>query len=174
METVLLYRTALVLIAVSLLGGFCSGLLGVGGAVVLIPLLLAIPPLLGAGDLTMNTVAGITMLQVLTASAMGMLLHRSGGYTHIPTVLAFGIPMGLTAFVGAAATRGLPSLVLETAFGVIVTLALLLLCLPTRGIVGDERAFTFNRTASVLCGGGVGFLVFSVILPIYSIAQTGF
>ena len=40
METALLFRTSLVLTAVSLTGGFCSGLLGVGGAVVLIPLLL--------------------------------------------------------------------------------------------------------------------------------------
>jgi uncharacterized membrane protein YfcA len=106
----------------------------------------------------MNTVAGITMLQVLTASAMGMLAHRRGGYTHIPTVLAFGLPMGLTAFAGAAATRGLSSLVLEIAFGVIVALALLLLRLPARDPGDDEGAFTFNRAASVLCGGGVGFL----------------
>lgn len=158
METALLFRTSLVLTAVSLTGGFCSGLLGVGGAVVLIPLLLSIPPLLGAGELSMNTVAGITMLQVLAASAMGMLAHRRGGYTHLPTVLAFGMPMGLTAFVGAAVTRGLSSLVLEIAFGVIVALALLLLCLPTRGLGGDGYTFTFNRTASALCGGGVGFI----------------
>jgi len=48
----------IVLFFLSLIGGFFSGLLGVGGAVVLIPLLLSVPPLFGCEALSMHDVAG--------------------------------------------------------------------------------------------------------------------
>ncbi|HEX9125912.1 MAG TPA: sulfite exporter TauE/SafE family protein, partial [Methylomirabilota bacterium] len=61
----------LTLAALGFAGAFASGLVGVGGAIVMIPLLLYVPPLLGVGSLDIKTVAGVTMAQVLAASVMG-------------------------------------------------------------------------------------------------------
>ena len=67
------------LLVVGFSGAFVAGLLGVGGAVVMIPLLLYVPPLLGVGRLDIKAVAGVTMTQVLVAAAVGMLAHRRYG-----------------------------------------------------------------------------------------------
>ena len=42
-------------------GAFASGMVGVGGAIVMIPLLLYVPPLLAVGSLDIRMVAGVTM-----------------------------------------------------------------------------------------------------------------
>ena len=44
-------------------GGFLSGLLGLGGAIFMIPLLLYVPPLLGVGQLDMKQVAAVSMVK---------------------------------------------------------------------------------------------------------------
>src|SRR5262245_6844065 len=46
-------------------GALLSGLVGVGGAVVTIPLLYYVPPWLGVGILGIKEVSGVTMAQVL-------------------------------------------------------------------------------------------------------------
>ena len=52
-----------VLFVLGAVGAFVSGLVGVGGAIVMIPLLLYVPPLLGVGALDIKAVAAITMVQ---------------------------------------------------------------------------------------------------------------
>ncbi len=144
------------LFVLSLLGGFCSGLLGVGGAVVLIPLLLAVPPLVGAGNLDMHQVAGVTMIQVLGATALGALVHRRAGAVHLLTVFWIGIPMGLLGFAGAMASKGVDARVLEIVFGGLVLVALMLLFRRSVGESDGTTAFTFSRWSSVVTGGGIG------------------
>lgn len=147
-----------VLFGVSLVGGFCSGLLGVGGAVVLIPLLLSVPPLVGAGVLDMHQVSGITMIQVLGASAMAAWIHRRAGVMHGPTVFWIGIPMGFFAFAGATASGFVDSRVLEIVFGCIVAVATMLLLRCSSGESDGTVDFSFSRGASSVCGSAVGFV----------------
>src|SRR4029453_13145277 len=59
---------AVTLAALGVVGAFIAGLVGVGGAVVLIPLLYYVPPWLGVGALDVKLVAGVTMGQVLAGS----------------------------------------------------------------------------------------------------------
>ena len=64
---------AATLIGLGFGGAFVSGLLGVGGAIVMIPLLLYVPPLLDVGTLSVKAVAGVTMVQVMVAATSGMI-----------------------------------------------------------------------------------------------------
>ncbi len=148
----------LMLFMLSLMGGFCSGLLGVGGAVLLIPLLLAVPPLAGVGSLSMHEVSGITMLQVFAASATGYLAHRRSGFVHPATVLSVGLPMGLFSFAGAAASRWMSGRTLLFLFGILVALAFLMLLQPTADEHGGAVAYSCRRVRSAVCGGTVGLL----------------
>lgn len=59
-----------------LISGFLSGLLGIGGGIVMAPLLLYVPPLLGMETLTMQSVAGLTIVQGLAACLSGSLIHK--------------------------------------------------------------------------------------------------
>jgi len=50
---------AVLLFGLAFCGAFVSGLVGVGGAIVMIPLLYYVPPLVGVGELSIREVAGI-------------------------------------------------------------------------------------------------------------------
>ena len=55
----------LIIGTLGLFTGFLSGLLGIGGGIVMAPLLLYVPPLFGFEPLPMQTVAGLTIVQGL-------------------------------------------------------------------------------------------------------------
>lgn len=148
----------LTLFVLSLIGGFCSGLLGVGGAVLLIPMLLAVPPLVGVGALSMHAVSGLTMVQVLASSATGFLAHRRSGFAHLKTILTIGIPMGLFSFAGAALSKSMAGETLLLVFGVVVAAALVLLLGRSPCESDDATDFKFNGMASAVSGAAVGFV----------------
>ena len=56
-------------------GGFTSGLLGVGGGVVMFPLLLYVPSLLGFADLDAKTVAAVVVTQVFFSALIAGAAH---------------------------------------------------------------------------------------------------
>ncbi|MBW2465893.1 MAG: TSUP family transporter, partial [Deltaproteobacteria bacterium] len=56
--------------------GFLSGLLGIGGGIIMAPLLLYVPPLLGFESMSMRTVAGLTIVQGLVACIAGTIAHN--------------------------------------------------------------------------------------------------
>ena len=53
--------------------GFLSGLLGIGGGIVMFPLLLYVPPLLGLGGIDVKSITGLTMAQGFFAALTAML-----------------------------------------------------------------------------------------------------
>lgn len=146
------------LFLLSAVGGFFSGLLGVGGAIVLIPLMLSVPPIVGVGQLTMNEVAGITMVQVLAASISGCLAHRRDGFAHVKMVLTMGIPMGLCSLGGALLSRSMQGRSMLILFGVLVIVALVMLLMrKTPDEAGEEQQeFELNAPLAATIGGAVG------------------
>lgn len=149
----------IVLLGVSSVAGFVSGLLGVGGAVILIPLLLSIPPLLGVGELDIHTVSGITMLQVFVTSAIGALIHRRSGNLHPEGVIAIGIPFAGCAFLGAVGSRYVDADVLLIIFGVLVVLPFAFFPPKSGGRARPEvDEFSPHRRGCIAVGSSVGLV----------------
>lgn len=151
----------IVLAVLGSLGGFLSGLLGLGGALVMIPLMLTVPPLVGVGELSMKTVAGLSMLQVLFASLSGVIVHGRNSRVHMRTLLLVGIPMGLFSLLGAYSSRYIGEETLLAIFGGLVLVALAILAGDTRSAAGREEhadALTVSTVRSLLTGGVVGTL----------------
>src|SRR5581483_276064 len=94
-----------VLMALGFLGSFVAGLLGIGGAIVMIPLLLYVPPFLAVGKLGVKTAAGITMVQVLVAGVSGTLAHRRHRAVDPDLGLVGGLAMASGTFLGATLSR---------------------------------------------------------------------
>jgi hypothetical protein len=69
------YGLLVTLFVIGVTGAFFSGMLGLGGAIILVPMMLYIPPLLGVGILNMKQVAGITIVVVFVSSLAGVLVH---------------------------------------------------------------------------------------------------
>jgi len=149
----------LTLFFLSLFGGFLSGLLGVGGAVVMIPLMLFVPPLVGVGSLDMKQVAGISMLQVLASSISGLVIHRGHGQVHSRALFWAGIPMALAALLGGWGSKYVPSHIILLLFALLMLAALILLAgfrrpEPEPGQPSDS--IPIQPWAAVAIGVGVG------------------
>jgi uncharacterized membrane protein YfcA len=150
-----------VLAVLGSLGGFLSGLLGLGGALVMIPLMLTVPPLVGVGELSMRTVAGLSMLQVLFASLSGVIVHGKNSRVHLKTLLLVGVPMGVFSLVGAYTSKYIGEEVLLAIFGGLVLIALVILAADRRDDAAREEyadALKVDTIRSLLTGGIVGTL----------------
>lgn len=173
---------AATLAGLGFVGSFVAGLVGVGGAIVMIPLLYYVPPWLGVGSLDMKLVAGVTMGQVLAATVVGAALHGGAGAVHRPLAVVAGTSMAAASLVGALASRYVGSRFLLAVFGVMGLLALVLMFLPLPaepwGSVGAE--VHFDRKAAVvypaaigvvsgLVGAGGAFLLMPVLVGVMRI-----
>lgn len=150
----------LVLVALSLIGAFVSGLVGVGGAIVMIPLLLYVPPLFGVGGLDVKTVAAVTMVQVFVAAVSGVVVHRRRRAVRPDLAVLGGVAMAAGSLTGAVASKYADDRALLVVFGAMTLAALALLFVPTE-IVGQplfaERV-EFNRPKALTVCAGVGLV----------------
>ena len=147
------------LLVLGLGGGFLSGLLGLGGAIFMIPLLLYVPPLLHVGELSMKTVAAISMVQVLSASISGVLVHHKNRFVSKALIAAMGITMVAGALSGSIFSKSSSS---TTLLGIFATMALIAAVMmfvprPEQGSDIDPDTVTFNKPAAALVGLIVGF-----------------
>jgi uncharacterized protein len=164
------------------IGAFISGLLGVGGAIVMIPLLLYIPPMLGVGMLDMRSVAAITMVQVFIASVSGMIAHGRQRAVNRRLAVVGGAAMGAGSLAGALASRYVPQRWLLIVFAVMVTVAFLLMFLPEPvpdvsepAVAKQYRASLTAATAGVVgvaagfVGAGGAFLLVPLLLVVVGV-----
>jgi uncharacterized membrane protein YfcA len=141
-------------------GAFASGLVGVGGAIVMIPLLFYVPPLLAVGSLDIKLVAGVTMAQVLAASAMGVWTHGRGAMLHRRLALWGGSAMALGSLAGAVGSHFVGGRVLLLVFALMATTALLLMFITPAeaGPAATAETMPFNRAEAVGIPGVVGMM----------------
>jgi uncharacterized membrane protein YfcA len=168
--------------ALGLGGAFISGLLGVGGAIVMIPLLLYVPPLLEVGALDMKEVAGVTMVQVFAAAMSGVVAHRRHRAVHDELVLVGGGSMAAGTFTGALVSHFVPAIWLLITFALMATAAAILILIPVETVgqplfadaVHFDRAKTIALTLGVgiaagLVGAGGAFLLVPVLFVVVGI-----
>lgn len=148
----------LTLFALGFIGAFVSGLVGVGGAVVMIPLLLYVPPLLSVGALDIKLVAGVTMAQVLAAAVVGTWTHGRYAAVHRPLALTGGTAMALGSLAGALGSWYVSGRVLLAVFGgmTLVALPLMFVRPAEMGAAGSAEAVPFNRLGAIAYPGAIG------------------
>jgi uncharacterized protein len=95
---------------VGLIGGFCSGLFGVGGAT------FAIPTLTLLFGLTQAQAQGMGLAVVLPAIIVGIPTYTAAGLADWPTGLALGLGAVTSVTFGVALAHRLPERVLRVAF----------------------------------------------------------
>jgi uncharacterized membrane protein YfcA len=151
---------ALTLFVLGTAGAFVAGLLGVGGAIVMIPLLLYVPSFLGVGTLDMKSVAGITMAQVFVAAVSGTIAHRRGRAVHGPLVWIGGVSMAGGSLVGALVSKYMSQRFLLLVFALMATAATGLVAVRMESlelpIFADHVRFSRPRAAVVSLGVGLG------------------
>ncbi|MBI2171682.1 MAG: sulfite exporter TauE/SafE family protein [Chloroflexi bacterium] len=161
-------------------GGAVSGLLGISGAVVMVPVLLYVPPWLGLGQLSVKSVAAIAIVQGLFASSSGVVAHRSHGYVNGSIAIIGGMFVAIGALTGGILSRWAPDVLLLTVFALAATLGFVLMVVSGDGVPVPETGFEFRRPWRLgvffpeglmagMVGVGGGFLITPVLHRIFGV-----
>lgn len=150
----------LLLAILGALTGFFSGLLGIGGGIVMGPLLIYAPPYFGYPELPMRLVAGLTIVQGLAACVAGGLTHRKFNFVSRSLTAWMGTTIFAAALLGGGGSQFLSNRILLAIFAALAFLAALLLFLPTRRDceLPALEQFTFRRGRAIAAAAAVGLL----------------
>lgn len=154
-----------------LLSSFLSGLVGVGGAIVLTPVLLYAPALVGTAALPVKIVTGLSVVQAISGSAIGSLRHQRYGNVSADLVKVMGPAAAAASLVGALVSGAAPDRLLVGIFAAFALLGAVALVLPAPGGARrrgdrsvDPRAAAAVATFIGFFGGMVGIAAVAFII----------
>lgn len=160
------------LLAIGLIGGFIAGLLGLGGGVIIIPLLV-----FGAG-IPMTLATGISMVQAFFATTSGVIIHRRNRTILVPLGTTLGVAGVLGAIVGSVGSAQMGDQTLLWVYFCLVIVAVFLLFMAPRiEKTGDPKvnlwlAFPMGLGVGVLAGMlgvGGGFIMMPLMISVLKI-----
>jgi uncharacterized membrane protein YfcA len=158
-----------------LLSSFLSGLLGIGGGLVLTPLLLYLPPLVGGIAIPVKIVTGLTIVQAISGSLLGALRHRAYGNVSGRLVWLMGPPSAIASLAGALVSRYTPDNVILLVFAVLAFAGAVMLLLPVvpreveAGVIEVHRflaiaiAIVLGFFGGMVGIGGIAFIIAALV-----------
>jgi len=169
----------MVVIVLGFLGAFIAGLAGIGGAIIMVPLLYFVPPILGFEQLSMQTVAGMTIVQVLIATGTATLVHRANNYINKQLVKWMGATIIIASFIGGLTSKYITESVMQLIFAVLALIAAVMMFIPKKE-VNENIEVNFNKVLAVACtfivgllagmiGAGGAFLLVPIMLYVLNI-----
>jgi len=137
-----------------------SGLLGIGGGIIMVPLLLYVPPALQVGILSMKTVAGITSVQSFAGALSGAVGHKRYNRISSELAIAMGVSMAAGSLAGSITSDWLTSETILMVFAVMAIIAACLMLIPRTedGPDPDPAGIVFNRSIAIVVGLIMGVL----------------
>jgi uncharacterized protein len=176
----------LTMLGTSVIGGVVAGLLGVGGGIVIVPVLeymlrfADVPP-----EWRMHIAVATSLATIIPTSISSSRAHHARGAIDWPLAKAWAIPMLVGAFAGSILASMAKSAVLSAIFGVvagIIALKMLLpldnvkvMSAPPRGILGGVIATLIGGVSSMMGIGGGSLSVPTMTLtgtPIHGAVAT--
>ncbi len=115
-----LFATLLTLAGVA---GFGAGFIGLGGGLLLFPLLFYLPPFLGLEAIDAKTVAALVISQVFFAGVIGGAAHWRKGRVHKKLTLVGAVSSAIGAFIGGVGSKWVSEWFLLLLFGIVVLIA---------------------------------------------------
>lgn len=140
-----------------LLAGFLSGLLGLGGGILLTPILLYAPQLFGLDGIPVKEITGLTMTQGLAGAVSGLVRHYSFGYVSWRLVGYMGASVAIFALIGALVSSNVPDGEKLAVFAGMALVASGLFLTPGPSSDDEVETFTFSAPLAVILGAAVGF-----------------
>ena len=125
--------TEILTLASGAIASFLSGLLGVGGGIVLTPMLLYAPALVGTPALPVKIVTGLTIVQAISGSVIGSFRHHRYGNVSFRLVRIMGPTGAVASLAGALLSTYASDRLLVGIFAVFALVGALALVLPERG-----------------------------------------
>jgi hypothetical protein len=144
----------------SLVSGFLSGLLGIGGGIIMAPILIFLPAWAGLPPLSMKVVAGLTIMQGLVGCLFGALYHKKFNFVSGRLFGHMGIPIFLMSFLGGYVSHFVSNTLLLILFATLALVASMLILVPVKGDseTPDVNSLEFKKSRAVIASAGVGLL----------------
>jgi len=153
----------MLLLIVAFLGfivSFISGILGIGGGIIMAPLLLYVPPLLGMGNFDMKTVSGLTITQGVFAGLSGVIPHSKHKAVNKELIIFMGTSILIGSLIGGVASKWISDTVLLLIFAVLAIIAAITILLPLEKKQEEELPdkLNFNKTLAIIIAFIIGLL----------------
>jgi len=112
------------LVLIGLVAGFFSALFGVGGGIVIVPLLIL------AAGLPARAAAGTSLAAIGITALAGAILYGFEGYGDLGYAALVGLPAAVGAVVGSTVQQRVPVRTLSLAFAALLVVVAVWLLLP--------------------------------------------
>ncbi|MGE3272836.1 MAG: sulfite exporter TauE/SafE family protein [Chloroflexota bacterium] len=147
-------------LVLGLIGGTLSGLLGIGGGLVIVPLLLYAPQWLGFGEIDIRTASAVAVVQVTAATLSGALAHRRRGGVNMRLAVTMSVASASGALIGGVTSAYVPAGLLLITTATLATTAALLMFLPSRAEnLEPGKSPTYNVIAVLISGLLIGLVI---------------
>ena len=144
------------LIFVGVFIGTMSGFFGIGGGMILVPILLVL-------GFDIKDAIGISIVQMVFSSVFGSYLNHKKGSLIIGEGIFVGLGGFVGGYIGGAVTESIPNVVLQFTFFALLLFALFRLFFSKNH---EDDAQTKSLNKALLFSIGVGIGIFSITLGI--------
>lgn len=143
---------ALTLLCIGAVGGFLSGLLGIGGGVILIPLLIYV------ANVSIKVATSVSVVAIIFASSSAVLAHYRRGNVHALAGAWMGVASISSALGGSFLSGTFSDNFLYYLYMGVVAGATIMLLLPRPEDTANPPGFHLSRLPMVFAGLVQGFL----------------
>ncbi|MEO0616325.1 MAG: sulfite exporter TauE/SafE family protein [Pseudomonadota bacterium] len=144
------------LLGAGLAAGLVAGLLGVGGGIVMVPILSLVLPAMGADDaVSMHMAVASSLAVIVVTSLVSARAHSRRGGVDLDTARLWALPIAVGALAGALAARFLSGDALRVLFGFLAAFV------GARFLLGRSApaaTLRWSRTGRQIAATGIGVL----------------
>ncbi len=148
----------ILLFVIGLIIAFASGLLGLGGSILLIPTLMFVPQLFGFPALDMKVISGIVVMSIFATALVALIRSRQNGFVCHRLLIVMGSSLALSSIIGAILSKYLPNNIMEIIFAVLAIIAVALMSMPPKN-TQDKDIVLSDISFNAPLAAGSGFLL---------------
>ena len=147
--------TVIMMLLIGVFGGFISGLVGIGGSIIIYPAILLLPPLFGVPAYSAYIASGLTSSQVFFSTLTGSLKARKKTEFSPPLVIYMSVGMITGSMLGALLANLFNAAFVNTIYIIIALIALILMFINVKPNLNQS---SFNKPLLVMVGLFVGII----------------
>jgi uncharacterized membrane protein YfcA len=139
---------------IGLISGIVTGLLSVGGGIILISFLMFLPPIIADVHFTMQTIAGFSIMQAFFSTLSGAFYYIRVKLIDTKVVLYLGVPALFGGILGAYTANFTSEIILKIIFAVLSVIAAVIMQFSYKSENQSESySFTLIKALLIISGG---------------------